>query len=244
MASTAEYVSPAVAAVISPGDDMSVISAGNSVAISPTAVVPVSATVAVRAGKAVPVVAMSVVTTPIVAVSIEAMSVVSVIPRASANEDSAYEEARTVISIGRARVRIIRIVAIWTNGRRTVIRIGVLVIIGVALIGITVVVVPIVRIAVVIVCIVIVVPVVITVVITVVRIIVIAIVRVAVVGVSVIVIPCAHADPDRNLGRSSRCQKQQDPRNRRISQIGHRFSFFSPIKLYERRLKSSPDAKP
>jgi len=218
---------------------MSVISAGNSVAISPTAVVPVSATVAVRAGKAVPVVAMSVVTTPIVAVSIEAMSVVSVIPRASANEDSAYEEARTVISIGRARVRIIRIVAIWTNGRRTVIRIGVLVIIGVALIGITVVVVPIVRIAVVIVCVVIVVPVVIIVVITVVRISVIA-----VVGVSVIVIPCAHADPDRNLGRSSCCQKQQDPRNRRISQIGHRFSFFSPIKLYERRLKSSPDAKP
>lgn len=58
--------------------------------------------------------------TTIVAVSIVAVSIVAaVIPRAGSNEHAAYKPVRAVVAIGRARVRIISVVAIRADGSRT-----------------------------------------------------------------------------------------------------------------------------
>jgi hypothetical protein len=133
-----------------------------------------------------------------------------VVPRTCAYEDAIKEEARTVISVGCARIWVIGIVAVRADRRRAVIRISIVV---VARIAVAIVVVPVVSIAVVRV------PVVVVAVITII-VVVITVVRVAVVVVVVATsVAVADADTSRNLSRCGCRSQQQYPRNRRISQI-------------------------
>jgi len=51
---------------------------------------------------------------------IASIAIIGAVPRTCADEDSANEPARTIIAIRRASIRIIAIVAIGANGRRSV----------------------------------------------------------------------------------------------------------------------------
>jgi len=60
---------------------------------------------------------MAIVTVPI-AWTIEAATIVAVIPRPGTDEDAAYEIIRSVITIRGASIRIVAVITIRTNGRR------------------------------------------------------------------------------------------------------------------------------
>jgi hypothetical protein len=98
------------------------------VAVAAIAVSAIKAAPVIAVRAASPVIAVSSViaassvsASAVIAASIIATSVIPLIPGARANEDAVDEEARTVVSIWRAGVWIIRIVAIRANGRCAVI---------------------------------------------------------------------------------------------------------------------------
>ena len=85
-----------------------VIAAIESTSISAAAVVAISATVITATVVAAP-------------VAVRTIAVVAVIPGTSADEDTADEPIRSVISVGRAGVRIVVVVAVGADGSRPVI---------------------------------------------------------------------------------------------------------------------------
>ena len=89
-----------------------------AVATTMPAAVTITTTTVIAAAT---IVAMPVVAASIIAATVETAAVVAVIPRTSADEDSAGEVVRSVVAVGRAGVRIVAVVTVgadrrWANG--------------------------------------------------------------------------------------------------------------------------------